>query len=318
MRRINVPNGPINLHVVVEGQGPLILCVHGWPELSYSWRHQLAYFSMRGYTVAALDVRGYGQSSKPREIAAYSMRELTSDVAAVIDALGDGKAILFGPDGGAPIVWNTAVLYRDKVTAVAGLSVPYFPIRAISFIDRMREAYKGKYFYQLYFQEEGVAEAEFEADLHRALRMTYFSLSGDAPPRDEMLGGKGPHSKYLEGLIDPEVFPPWMTEADLQVYVDAFAKGGMRGPFNRYRAHVIDAAEIGSQPVRLVAQPACFIAGAKEELRSFVPGVDLYANPGQFCEDFRGSTLLEGIGHWVQQEAPGPTNAALEAFLKEL
>ncbi len=318
MTSLVVSNGPIDIHVEIQGAGPLIVCVHGFPELSYSWRHQLAYFSERGYTVAALDVRGYGKSSKPTEVAAYSMRELTSDVAAVIDSIGSGQAILFGHDWGAPIVWNTAVLYSDKVAAVAGLSVPYFPLRAISFVDRMRDVYNGKYFYQLYYQTEGLAEGEMEADLSKALRMTYFSWSGDAPPMSELLKGKGPMSTYLEGYINPETLPDWLSEADLEVYVDAFRKGGMRGPLHRYRAHAIDAAEIGTLPVKLVTQPACFIAGARDAVRYFVPGVDLYSDPGQFCSDFRGSMIFDGIGHWVQQEAPERTNAALEAFLKGL
>jgi pimeloyl-ACP methyl ester carboxylesterase len=259
MPSIVVANGPIDLHVVVQDTGPLILCVHGYPELSYSWRHQIDHFSTRGYTVAALDVRGYGQSSKPTEVSAYSMRELTSDVAAVIDALG-GRAILVGHDWGAPIVWNTAVLYPDKVAAVAGLSVPYYPLRAVSFIERMREVYRGKYFYQLYYQTEDAAEAEMETDLARGLRMTYYSWSGDAPLMSELVKDKGPESSYLEGYVDPETLPAWLSEADLQVYVDAFSKGGVRAPLHRYRAHAIDAAEIGSQPVRLVLQPACFVA----------------------------------------------------------
>src|SRR6202790_4372158 len=100
---VTVKNGPIDLNVAVEGRGPLILCVHGWPELWYSWRHQIAHFSELGYTVAALDVRGYGRSSKPQEIAAYSIRNLASDVAAAIDELGKGTAIVFGHDWGAPI-----------------------------------------------------------------------------------------------------------------------------------------------------------------------------------------------------------------------
>jgi len=128
-------NGSIELNVAVAGSGPLILCVHGFPELWYSWRHQIAHFSARGYTVAALDVRGYGGSSKPHEIAAYSIRNLASDVASVIDQLGGGKAILFGHDWGAPIVWSTALLHPDKVRAVAGLSVPYVPRGPVSFID---------------------------------------------------------------------------------------------------------------------------------------------------------------------------------------
>src|SRR3954452_7989814 len=146
MNFVTVQNGPIHLNVATAGEGPLIICVHWFPELWYSWRHQIAYFSERGYKVAALDVRGYGGSSKPHEIAAYTMRNLASDVAAAIDQLGNGKAILFGHDWGAPIVWNTALLHPDKVTAVAGLSVPFFPRGAAPFLDIMKMIYKDRFF----------------------------------------------------------------------------------------------------------------------------------------------------------------------------
>lgn len=310
-------HGDIELNVSVQGSGPLILCVHGWPELSYSWRHQQAHFAALGYTVAAMDVRGYGGSSKPHDIAAYTMRELTSDVAAVADTLGGGKAILFGHDWGAPIVWNSAVLFPNKITAVAGLSVPYSPIGTTSFITLMRKLYVGKFFYQLYIQDEGVAEAEFEADLRVALRKIYYSASGDAEP-NPLLSGRPPEAKLLDGMVDPDPFPAWLAEADLQVFVDAFTAGGLRGPFNRYRAQDLDAAELGPIPNKRVNQPAFFVAGAKDGVRKFIPGRDLYAEPGAACDDFRGSVILPGIGHWVQQEAPALTNAALEGFLKGL
>src|SRR5262245_22201053 len=177
MNLVTVDNGPIQLNVAVAGQGPLILCVHGFPELWYSWRHQIAHFSERGYKVAALDVRGYGGSSKPRETAAYSIRNLASDVGAVINQLGGGTSILFGHDWGAPIAWNTALLFPEKVTAVAGLSVPYIPQGPTSFLDMAKAIYKDRFFYQLYFQKEGVAEAEFEADTPTTLRKAYFALS---------------------------------------------------------------------------------------------------------------------------------------------
>src|SRR5262252_4998693 len=165
---VTVRNGPISLNVAAKGEGPLILCVHGWPELWYSWRHQIEHFAAKGFKVAALDVRGYGGSSKPGEIAAYSMRQLTADVAAVIDQLAGGQAILFGHDWGAPIVWDTALLHPEKVRAVAGLSVPYGPRGEASILDFWRTLYAGRFFYQLYFQAEGVAEAELEADIPSA------------------------------------------------------------------------------------------------------------------------------------------------------
>jgi len=317
MEFTTVENGPVTLNVAVKGEGPLIVCVHGFPELWYSWRHQIDHFAGRGYKVAALDVRGYGASAKPREIAAYSMKNLAGDVAAVIDQLGGGRAILFGHDWGAPIVWNTALLHPSKVTAVAGLSVPYLPRGEASFLTMAKAIYAGRFFYQLYFQTEGVAEAELEADIPTALRKLYFAASGDAPA-DAWLATKPADATLLDGMTDPEPFPAWMSPADLSVYVEAFRAGGFRGPLNRYRAQEIDFADLAEFAGKSLAQPAFFVAGERDIVRKFVPGVDLYANPGAACADFRGSVIVPKVGHWVQQEAPAATNAALETFLAKL
>ena len=314
---VEVVNGPVTLSVAVAGRGPLIVCVHGWPELAYSWRHQVEHFAARGYRVAALDVRGYGRSSKPREIADYTLRELTSDVAAVIDALGDGSAIVFGHDWGAPISWTTALLHPGRVSAVALLSVPYVPLGGMSFIDMMQAAYRDRFFYQLYFQREGIAEAELEADTRGALRRIYFAWSG-AAPAGQWSQRKSPDARLLDGLADPQTFPSWMSERDLEVYVEAFAAGGFRGPLNRYRAQGLDYAESQQLIGKPLLQPSCFIGGDLDMARALIPGMDLYADPGAGCADFRGSTILPGIGHWVQQEAPAETNAALERFLATL
>jgi pimeloyl-ACP methyl ester carboxylesterase len=314
---VSVQNGPITLRVAVTGEGPLILCVHGWPELWYSWRHQLEHFAVRGYKVAAMDVRGYGGSSKPPEIAAYSMKHLTGDVAAVADALGGGRAILFGHDWGAPIVWNTALLHPDKIAAVAGLSVPYVPRGEGSFVDTAATIYAGRFFYQLYFQAEGVAEAELEADVPSALRQIYFALAGEAP-LNKWLEQKPADAKLLDGMDDPQPFPAWMSEADLAVYADAFRAGGFRGPLNRYRAQEIDFTDLADFAGKPVTQPACFIGGERDAVRNFLPGLDLYSLAAAACTDFRGSTIVPAAGHWVQQEAPAAVNAALEAFLTGL
>jgi pimeloyl-ACP methyl ester carboxylesterase len=315
MQFTTVRNGSVELNVAVAGSGPLIVCVHGWPELWYSWRHQVDYFSTRGYRVAAIDVRGYGGSSKPREIAAYSMTNIAGDVAAVVDALGDGKAILFGHDWGAPIVWNTSLLYSGKISAVAGLSVPYMPLGDASFIDMANALYAGRFFYQLYFQKEGVAEAELEADVRASLRKIYFALSGNAE-LNKWIENKSVDARLLDGLSDPAIFPDWMTEKDLQVYIDAFLAGGFRGPLNRYRAQTIDFGELRELAGKPVTQPAFFLGGERDVVRSFIPGMDLYANAAIACTDFRGSVIVPGVGHWIQQEAPRATNDALAGFLK--
>lgn len=314
---VSVENGPVTLKVAVAGQGPLIVCVHGWPELGYSWRHQVGHFAARGFRVAAPDMRGYGGSSKPREIADYTLKNLASDVAAVIDRLGNGKAIVFGHDWGAPISWTTALLHPDKVSAIALLSVPYIQLGESSFVDMMKMLYSDRFFYQLYFQREGVAEAELEADVRMSLRKIYFALSGSAP-LNLWLHQKPTDAGLLDGLIDPQPFPAWMTGHDLDVYVEAFCAGGFRGPLHRYRAQNLDFVELRDVVARPLAQPSCFIGGEHDAVRSFIPGMDLYADPGVGCADFRGSTILPGIGHWVQQEAPAETNAALERFLATL
>jgi pimeloyl-ACP methyl ester carboxylesterase len=312
-----VENGATRLRVAVEGAGPLILCVHGWPELWYSWRHQLSHFAAAGYRVAAMDVRGYGGSSKPEAVAAYTMRELTGDVAAVARALSDEPVILFGHDWGAPIVWNTALLHADTVRAVAGLSVPYRPAGDVAMLDVMAQIYAGRFFYQHYFQAEGVAERELEADVRVALRKIYYALSGDAP-LDAWLIDKPEDARLLDDQVDPDPFPAWLGPADLAVFAEAFEAGGFRGPINRYRAQAADFRQLEPIRGRHIAQPACFVGGERDAVRHFIPGMDLYADAGAACDDFRGGTLIPGAGHWVQQEAPAAVNAALTRFVAGL
>ena len=317
MEFIEARNGDIVLRVAIKGSGPVVLCVHGWPELWYSWRHQISHFSELGYTVAAMDVRGYGGSSKPESISAYSIKNLSSDVAAIIREISNGPVVLLGHDWGAPIVWNTALLYPDLVRAVAGLSVPYTPGSDTAFIDMAKQLYADRFFYQIYFQTEGIAEAELEADVPAALRKIYYAISGDAPS-GTWLTDKPGDSQLLDGMVDPDPFPTWLTTADLEKYSNAFQTGGFRGPLNRYRAQGFDIEELVAIRGQTIQQPACFIGGEKDPVRHFVTGFDMYANPGAACDDFRGSTIIDGVGHWVQQEAPTETNAALKTFLSSL
>ena len=312
-----VRNGETALHTVAEGDGPVLLCVHGWPELAWSWRHQVAYFAARGWRVVTMDVRGYGASSKPEAVAAYAMRELAADVAAVAQAWSEGPVVLLGHDWGAPIVYATTLLHPERVRAVAGLSVPYMPPAEFSFLDLAAQLYADRFFYQLWFQTPGVPEAELEADVRGALRRIYWALSGDAP-LDHWLRERPPGETLLQGLEDPDPFPSWMSEADLEVYVRAFEAGGFRGPLHRYRAQRLDVEQLAPVRGRTIAQPACFVGGERDAVRHFVPGGDLYADPGAAFEDFRGSTIVPGAGHWVQQEAPDAVNGALETFLAEL
>ncbi len=314
-KMVKTDGGEIAVHVT--GEGPVILCVHGWPEHSWSWRHQVKFFADRGYQVAAMDVRGYGDSCKPTAIADYTLRNLAGDVACVARSLSDDPVILFGHDWGAPIVYTTTLLHPDWVRAVAGLSVPYLPAGEVSLLDMSRQVYADRFFYMTYFQAPDVAEAELGADVGSSLRKIYFSLSGNAPLND-WLKQKAPTSGLLDGMVDPSPFPDWLSDADLEVYVDSFETGGFQGPINRYRAMDLDHDDLVELRDRLIEVPACFVGGERDPIRNYINGMDLYADTGAGFADFRGSTLIPGAGHWVQQEAPNATNEALVRFLDSL
>lgn len=318
MDELLVDNGDMTLRVEVTGDGPVILCVHGWPELAHSWRHQVAHFADRGFRVAAMDVRGSGGSSAPPEVERYTLRELAGDVAAVAAALDDGPIALVGHDWGAPIAWHTAIRHPDRVRAVAGLSVPHTPPMALSLLDLFDQLYADRFFYMLHFRQPGVAEAELAADLRAALRRIYFALSGAAPLNSFL--PDGPRGASLLPLLpDPPDRPlDFLSDADLDVSVAAFERSGLTGGLNRYRALALDPVASADILGATVDQPSCFIAGGRDAVRAMIPGVDGFADPGSGCTGFRGSTIIDGAGHWVQQEAPAEVNAALEVFLDQL
>src|SRR6201994_3356651 len=189
----------VKIRAAVQGEGLLVVMVHGFPESWYSWRHQMAPIAAAGFTACAIDVRGYGGSDKPHAIEAYAIKEMCADIAGLVESLGETQAILIGHDWGAPIVWNTALFFPDKVRAVAGLSVPYTGRGPVPRIQLFKNLYKDRFFYQIYFQEPGVAESEFEADVRSSLRKIYFLASGEgrkAGPRP----AKPANGEYLADL----------------------------------------------------------------------------------------------------------------------
>ena len=307
----------LGFRVALAGEGPLVVLVHGWPESWYSWRHQIAALAGAGYRVAAPDVRGYGGSDKPDAIEAYAIKEMCADIAGLIAALGEDQAILVGHDWGAPIVWNTSLFHPERVRAVAGLSVPHLGRGPMPRIELFRQLYKGRFFYQLYFQEPGVAEAELEADVRTSLRKIYYMASGEAKGAG-LTADKAADARLLDGLLDPDPFPAWLTPTDLDYYVGEFQRSGFRGPLNRYRTADLDFAQQAELVGRRVEQPAAFIAGSRDPVLRFVPGVDLIERMREQVADLRIVRLIEGAGHWVQQERPAEVNAALLEFLRSL
>ncbi len=310
----------IKLRAMVEGTGPLVVMVHGFPESWYSWRHQIGPIAEAGFTACAIDVRGYGGSDKPHAVPDYAMEKMIGDVAGVIEALGGGaRAILIGHDWGAPIVWNSALVRPDRVRAVAGLSVPYTGVPTRPFTEVFDEIFtkRNRFFYQAYFQTEGVAEAEAEKDVRGFLRKFIYAISGDAPD-GTWPNNKGSDATLLEGLVDPDPFPAWLTADDLDYYVGEFERSGLRGPINRYRNHERDFAYLQQFQGRKIEQPALFIGGARDLVLTMTGKADLVAIMRGEMTDLRGADILEGCGHWTQQERPAEVNARLLAWLTSL
>lgn len=309
-----IPTNGIHLRAVVEGKGALCILVHGWPESWYSWRHQIEPLVKAGYRVCVPDVRGYGGSDKPEAIEAYDLKSITGDIVGLIDALGERRAILIGHDWGAPIVWTTAVLHPTRVSAACGMSVPFLgrPHRPVT--ELYRDIFKDEFFYQLYFQQPGVAEAELETDVRTALRKIYFNASGDAPG-STFLPKKAASGKLLDGLADPDPLPKWLKAEDIEYYTQEFQQSGFRGPLNRYRNFERDWEMLPELGERLVEQPSMFLAGSKDPVLRFIPGMNLFDVTGPLYKDLRVKRLVEGAGHWVQQEQPEETNDALLEFL---
>ena len=316
----SVATNGVNLRVAMQGAGPPVVMVHGFPESWYSWRRQMAPLAAAGFTACAIDVRGYGGSDKPQPVEAYSMEALTGDVAGVIDALSPGApAVLIGHDWGAPIVWHTALLHPGKVRAVAGLSVPYtgVPPMPLTQLYKMLFTDQNKFFYQVYFQEEVVAEAEFEADVRGGLRKLYYAASGDGAG---MWGGvqKTPGDKLLTGLADPQPFPSWLSKADIDYLVHEFEGSGFRGPINRYRNFDRDWAFMQTVKDTIVRQPALFIAGENDLVLKMFGPIDLVGRMKNTVADLRGAHIIPKIGHWTQQEASEETTGLLIDWLATL
>jgi pimeloyl-ACP methyl ester carboxylesterase len=302
----------ITLRSVVEGNGPLVILLHGFPQCWYLWRHQIDPLVEAGFQVAVPDQRGYGDSDRPQAIEAYNIIELTNDVAGLADALGHQQFMVVGHDWGAPVAWHMALLYPKRVRAVVGMSVPYF--RGQAGMMTRQENFGDNFWYMVYFQKPGVAEAELEADIRKSLRMIYYSISGDAPEGLWFVPKKA-SAKFLEGLVDPPTLPSWLTAEDLDYYVAQYQQSGFRGPLNWYR-NIDRNIEITPQLVSAkIEQPCLFIAGKKDLVLSFGGG-NLLSAMDQFVPNLRGKVIVDGAGHWVQAEKPEAANQALLAFLK--
>jgi pimeloyl-ACP methyl ester carboxylesterase len=316
----------IHLHIAEQGEGPLVLMCHGFPEGWYSWRQQIVPLAKAGFHVVAPDMRGYGKSDWPEAIDQYTILHLIGDLVGLLDALETPNAVIVGHDWGATVAWTAARLRPDRFHAAAILSVPFQPRPPkppTSLMPQTADAV----FYQLYFQKPGVAEAEVDKDPHRALRAAFYSLSAEGVAAIRAMTAshkKAPGVGMVPrtgGLLPSGVtipLPSWLSEADLDVYAAEFKRSGFRGPLNYYRNidrnWELTAAFEGTK----VTVPALYIAGDQDMVIAFPGAARHIANMKQSVPLLRDIQMLPGCGHWTQQERPAEVSAAIIEFLRSL
>jgi len=305
----------IKLHIAEQGTGPLVLLIHGFPESWYTWRNQIAVLANAGFHVVAPDMRGYGKSELPPEVASYNIMHLVGDVVGLVAALGEKQAILIAHDWGATVGWHSALMRPDLFPAVASMSVPFRRRGPAPPMRLLREQGLHTY-YWLYYQDVGVADAEYDRDHRESLRGTLYSLSGDFPRSRPNIRILQPGKGVLDNTINPDRLPAWLTEADLDYLTADMNRTGFRGGLNWYRNIDRNWELLAPFAGANVMQRALFIAGSEDHVISGPTGKAPLEAMNTTVPNLERQSIVEGAGHFVQQERPREVNEALLRFLR--
>lgn len=312
-----IESNGIRMRIAEMGKGPLVILVHGWPESWYSWRHQMPAIAAAGYHVVAPDMRGYGKTAKPAAVEDYDIQHVTGDLVGIVDAMGAKNAILVGHDWGAIVTWHAMLLHPEKFTALVAMSVPYNGRGPVSIVEGLKRTLGDNFFYILYFQEPGVAEQEFDADPRAILSRLY--LSPDSPrEKPAVTDPKRAAGGWIPRLGAPKGLPSWLTQADLDYYVSEFEEAGFRGGINYYRNFQRNWETTPQLADAKVTQPVLFIAGDKDVVIRGASADALRAGMKNAVPGLQDVILVPDTGHWIQQEKPEETNAAILKFLDGL
>ncbi|KAK8952018.1 hypothetical protein KSP39_PZI003808 [Platanthera zijinensis] len=315
------------MHVAEKGEGPVVLLLHGFPELWYSWRHQILSLAARGYRAVAPDLRGYGDTEAPADVGAYSIFHIVGDLVALIESLGQDQVFVVGHDWGAIIAWNLCAFRPEKVKALVNLSVAFFPRkRALWRIDTLRALY-GDDFYICRFQsiiytaskihvliqEAGEVEAEF-GQIDTAFLLKSFLTSRNPGPFYI------PKEKGLSGRVGLEIpLPAWLSEADVNYFASKFDKTGFAGPINYYR-NINRNWELTAPWADVqINVPAKFIAGDLD-LAYRCGGMEEYIHNGEFKKDvpfLEEVVIMEGVGHFITQEKAQEVSDHIYDFIRK-
>lgn len=319
-RTVHVNGIDIALRESGDVGAPLIVLAHGFPETSHSWRHQMQPLADAGYHVIAPDQRGYGYSTSPSQVDAYTTAHLASDLLEIALDAGHEKAIYVGHDWGSLLLWDLCRMHPERVIAGVAASVPFTDWPQAP-LDIMRARYGDRFFYIIYFQELGTAEQEFDANVDDAMRRILWGASADCRHNPAFFSNKelppALGTKYLDNLDTPPALPwSWLSDEEFQEYVKAFTHSGFFGPVSWYRNMNANYEVTKNIPASHISMPMCFITGEYDPVNRNYEAALQYMD--SVLPQFRGGTMIPNAGHWVQQESPAAFNEALFTFLHSL
>jgi pimeloyl-ACP methyl ester carboxylesterase len=309
-----VATNGVELNVIDAGEGFPVVLVHGFPELSYSWRHQVPALTAAGYRVLAPDMRGYGRSSRPEAIEDYDIIHLTDDLLGLLDDIGAERAVFVGHDWGSMVVWTMAQLHPDRVAGVCGMSVPFLPRGPMPPVQLMRQAMGDNFFYILYFQEPGVADAELGGDAARTMRRLLAGMVMEEGATPDPAAFENDGRGFVDRMPEPNGLPDWLTQAELGHYIEEFTRTGFTGGINWYRNFDRNWERTPQLAGAHVTVPSAFVGGKVDPVLIMTPPTV----GASWLDDHRGDVIIDGAGHWVQQEKPGEVNTALLDFIDGL
>ncbi|MGV0790432.1 alpha/beta hydrolase [Mycolicibacterium sp. XJ1819] len=316
MRERFVETNGVRLQVTEAGDrgAPVVVLTHGFPELAYSWRHQLPALAAAGFHVLAPDQRGYGGSSKPADVEAYNVVDLCADVVGLLDDVGAERAVIVGHDFGGVVAWTAPLLHPDRFAAVAGLSVPPVPRSRVPTTQAFRRKFGDNFFYILYFQEPGPADAELNRDPATTMRKLLGSLTTSADEAEALrMLQPGPQG-FIDRLPDPNALPDWISEHEIAHYVEEFTRNGFTAPLNWYRCFDLNWKLTATTPAATITVPSLFIGGSADPTLAYTPRHRV----GEVVAGDYREVMIEGAGHWIQQERPDEVNDELRRFLTGL
>ncbi|MFA4891853.1 alpha/beta fold hydrolase [Brevundimonas sp.] len=319
MQTRHIQTDGLNQQILEAGAGPLVLLIHGFPELGISWRAQVAALAAAGFHAVAPDMRGYGGTDKPVEAADYSILQLVGDMVDLVRALGETSCVVVGHDWGAPVAWHCALTRPDLFRAVFGLSVPFQPRRPKGPPTAAMAAISKRLgLGDLYISRFQAADAHqaFDADPATALRKMFHAYDGATPDGRQSTGFIPEGQSFISTVPDDATLPPWMSETHFAEYVAAFSAGGFRGPLDWYRNLDRNWAATAFLQDARIRIPAAFMVGERDPVRNYSGQHE--AGLKDWAPDLRMQVVVPGAGHWIQQERPDAVNRLLLEFLASL